>query len=79
MCIRDRNRERKRKFDIHIWCKANLTIEEAAAYSGIGMAKLDEMTESEDCPFVLSIGSRRNEALDHCQLMPQIMALFAQG
>ena len=52
------NRERKRKFDIPIWCKANL-IEEAAAYSGIGMAKLYEMTESEDCPFVLWIGSRR--------------------
>ena len=49
------NRERKRKFDIPIWCKANLTIEEAAAYSGIGMAKLYEMTESEDCPFVLWI------------------------
>ena len=42
-----------------IWCKANLSIEEAAAYSGIGMAKLYEMTESEDCPFVLWIGSRR--------------------
>lgn len=53
------NRERKRKFDIPIWCKSNLTIEEAAAYSGIGMAKLYEMTESEDCPFVLWIGSRR--------------------
>ncbi len=39
--------------------KANLSIEEAAAYSGIGMAKLYEMTESEDCPFVLWIGSRR--------------------
>ena len=45
--------------DIPIWCKANLSIEEAAAYSGIGMAKLYEMTESEDCPFVLWIGSRR--------------------
>ena len=53
------NRERKRKFDIPISCKANLTTEEAAAYSGIGMAKLYEMTESEDCPFVLWIGSRR--------------------
>lgn len=51
------NRERKRKFDIPIWCKANLSIEEAAAYSGIGMAKLYEMTESEDCPFVLWIAA----------------------
>ena len=38
---------------------ANLSIEEAAAYSGIGMGKLYEMTESQDCPFVLWIGSRR--------------------
>ena len=53
------NREKKRKFDIPIWRKANLSIEEAAAYSGIGMAKLYEMTESEDCPFVLWIDSRR--------------------
>lgn len=53
------SRERKRKFDIPIWCISNLSIEEAAAYSGIGMAKLYEMTESEDCPFVLWIGSRR--------------------
>ena len=53
------SREKKRKFDIPIWRKANLSIEEAAAYSGIGMAKLYEMIESEDCPFVLWIGSRR--------------------
>lgn len=51
------NREKKRKFDIPIWRKANLSIEEAAAYSGIGMAKLYEMTESEDCPFVLWIAA----------------------
>ena len=44
---------------VPIWEKSNLTLEEAAAYSGIGMAKLYEMTESEDCPFVLWIGSRR--------------------
>ena len=38
---------------IPLWCKPNLSIEEAAAYSGIGMGKLYEMTESQDshsCP-----------------------------
>lgn len=63
------SREKKRKFDIPIWRKANLSVEEAAAYSGIGMAKLYEMTESEDCPFVLWIGSRRmikRKAFDEC-------------
>ena len=59
MTQHQKNEEKKRKFDIPIWRKANLSIEEAAAYSGIGMAKLYEMTESEDCPFVLWIGSRR--------------------
>lgn len=47
------------KFDIPVWHKTNLTIEEAAAYSGIGMKKLYEMTGDENCPFVLWIGTRR--------------------
>lgn len=51
--------EKKKCYDIPLWCKPNLSIEEAAAYSGIGMGKLYEMTESQDCPFVLWIGSRR--------------------
>ena len=33
------------KYDVPIWKKANLTIEEAAAYFGIGMNKLRELTE----------------------------------
>ena len=47
------------KFDIQVWHKLNLTIEEAAAYSNIGIHRLYELTEQEDCPFVLWIGSRR--------------------
>ena len=46
-------------YNIPLWYKANLSIEEAAAYSGIGMKKLYEMTERQDCPFVLWIGTRR--------------------
>lgn len=45
--------------DIPIWRKANLTIEEAAIYSGIGQNKLRDLTEADDCPFVLWIGSKR--------------------
>lgn len=37
----------------------NLSIEEASIYSNIGTGKLYEMTEKQDCPFVLWIGSRR--------------------
>lgn len=43
------------KYDIPLWHKLNLTIEEAAAYSGIGVRKLYDMTGSEECPFVLWI------------------------
>ena len=46
-------------YDVPIWKKANLTIEEAAAYFGIGMNKLRELTEDENCKFVLYIGSKR--------------------
>lgn len=45
--------------EIPIWEKSNLTIEEAAAYSGIGRNKLRELTESETCTFVLWIGTKR--------------------
>ena len=49
------NNARAPKFDIPIWHKLNLTIDEAAAYSNIGIHKLYDLTEAEDCPFVLLI------------------------
>lgn len=51
--------ENRNNFEVPIWHKANLTIDEAAAYTGIGRSKLYEMTSREDCPFVLWIGTRR--------------------
>lgn len=45
--------------EIPVWEKSNLTLEEAAAYSGIGINKLRKMSDKEDCPFVLWIGSKR--------------------
>lgn len=47
------------KRDIPIWEKSNLTLEEAAAYSGIGINKLRKLTESEQCSFVLWNGTKR--------------------
>lgn len=41
-----------------IWHKTNLTIEEAAVYSNIGLLKLREITNDENCNFVLWIGNR---------------------
>lgn len=45
--------------EVPIWEKSNLTVEEAAAYSGIGQNKLRKMTDIESCPFVLWIGNKR--------------------
>ena len=45
--------------EIPIWQKSNLTLEEAAAYSCIGINKLRNITDSEQCPFVLWNGSKR--------------------
>lgn len=45
--------------EVPIWEKANLTLEEAAAYSGIGTGKLREITNDRDCNFVLWVGSKR--------------------
>ena len=47
------------KHEVPIWEKANLTSEEAAAYFGIGMNKLRELTEDEQCKFVLFVGTKR--------------------
>ena len=47
------------KYEVPIWEKSNLTIEEAAAYSGIGINKLRELTNDGHCPFVLWNGNKR--------------------
>ena len=45
--------------EIPFWQKTNLTIEEAAAYSGIGENRIRELTNSDSCPFVLWVGTKR--------------------
>ena len=45
--------------EIPFWEKANLTLEETAAYFSIGQQKLRDLTDNEDCDFVLWIGSKR--------------------
>lgn len=48
--------------EVPIKDKLNLTIEEAAAYSNIGVNKLRSMADEPSCPFVLYIG-RRNRLI----------------
>lgn len=47
------------KYDVPIYEKSNLTLEEAAAYFNIGINKLRELTEPSDCTFVLWVGNKR--------------------
>lgn len=46
-------------FEVPIWEKTNLTVEEAAAYSGIGVNKIKDLSNDERCPFVLWNGAKR--------------------
>ena len=39
--------------------KVTLNMEETMAYTGIGRDKLREMTDREDCPFILWNGNKR--------------------
>ena len=45
--------------EVPIWEKSNLSLEEAAAYSGIGVNKLRELTNEKNCCFVLWVGNKR--------------------
>lgn len=45
--------------NVPIWEKANLSMEEASAYFGIGINKLRELTNDSNCPYVLWNGSKR--------------------
>lgn len=44
---------------VPIWEKTNLTVDEAASYSGIGRDKIKEISNDERCPFVLWVGTKR--------------------
>lgn len=53
-----RNSEKDDGFFVPIWHKANLTIKEAAAYSGIGENSIREMLKDENAHFSFRIGNR---------------------
>lgn len=55
------------KGSVPIWHKTLLTLEEAAVYSGIGTGKLRELSNDENCTFVVWNGRKRllkREGLD---------------
>ncbi len=44
--------------DIPAWEKVNMTLEEAAAYSNIGVNRLSMLIKRPDCKFVLHVGTK---------------------
>lgn len=44
---------------VPVWEKIALTLEEAAAYSNVGINRIREITNNENCPFVLFVGNKR--------------------
>lgn len=49
----------KERLEIPVWEKMNLTVEEAAAYSNIGIRTLQDNLREPGCPFVIKIGNRK--------------------
>lgn len=47
------------RLEVPIWEKSTLSLEEAAAYTGIGIQKLRDISSDERCEFVLWNGSKR--------------------
>ncbi|MEO1815540.1 MAG: excisionase [Acetobacterium sp.] len=50
---------KNRRPEIPVWERSSLTIDQAAVYSGVGRDKLRELTDKDDCSFVLWVGSKR--------------------
>ena len=44
---------------VPLWEKSNLTLKEAAEYTGIGINKLRDISNDDNCPFVLWVGGKR--------------------
>lgn len=45
--------------NVPIWEKVALTLEEAAAYSNVGINRIREITNNQNCSFVLFVGNKR--------------------
>ena len=47
------------RYQVPIFQKANLTLDEAAAYFNIGKQKIRELSNVPNCEFVLFVGEKR--------------------
>lgn len=44
---------------VPLWERAALTLEEASAYTGIGINKLRQMSNAKNCDYLIWVGNRR--------------------
>ena len=51
--------EKNSKDILPLWEKPFLTLSEAAAYTNVGMHKLCELADDEDCDFIMWVGRKR--------------------
>ena len=49
----------KHRYEVPLSDKVLLTLDEAAAYSGVGINKIRSMSDEPNCPFVLWNASKR--------------------
>lgn len=49
----------REEYNVPIWQKIALTKQEAAAYSNIGINKIEEMLKDPRCTFVLYVGTKK--------------------
>lgn len=48
-----------KSLEMPFWLKLTLTIKEAAAYSNIGINKIEELLKQPKCDFVLYVGNKK--------------------
>lgn len=56
--------EKSKKMEVPIWEKQNLTVKEAAAYSGIGESTIRSMLRQKNCEYLLRVGSKLLNSLE---------------
>ncbi len=58
-CYRGKLMYKSERYYVPIHEKANLTLDEAAAYFNIGRDKIRKLTDDPDCQYVLFVGEKR--------------------
>lgn len=55
----EKERMRRKRNEVPLWHKTLLTLEEAAEYTGLGLQKLRDISDNDECKFVLWNGRKR--------------------